>query len=613
MCGRGSSRSTARPRDEGLSVPLVALCSSSRSTGATIHASHLDRMLRLIDITEILRSVFAGDETIGQLNGSRVVAVVRRDEQMGAHGRRSDGADPALAGPDRPHRPALDRGPPGTPESAEVLLDELAQLDAQSPAAVGLSAAVVTGFAACADGMPPVASPKTSSRSSRSTGSCPTSRLSADYNVAPTKEVYAVMDRVPRDAPEGTPPERRLTTLTWGLVPSWAKDPQDRVADDQRPARDPDREAGLQARRRQAPVPASGRRLLRVVRDGPDRRRGASRSSSRSSSRPRTARVMAMAGLYEIWRNKEIEDPDAPGAFLWTSTVITTSAEDSLGHIHDRMPMLVEPSSYDAWLDASVTEFEDLAGVLVPAAPGPARRLPGLDRRSTTSATTVPSWSRRCRSSRADGDVRDAVRLVRRPLMHSDVRMIATPQGDARLYAARAQPTGRDAGARPWRRQGRRTPATWRRWPMPCPARASRCSGSSSPGIVAGKKVAARPAAARRGDHRLRQRDPGPHADRARRSQRRGAGRLPAGVVARRGRLRRAGFPAPPAGPARERPGCPSCSEQGFPRSSSRASATRSAARRSSRPRSSSRRSPTPTTASRCRSGRRCPRRRRSP
>jgi putative SOS response-associated peptidase YedK len=50
--------------------------------------------------------------------------------------------------------------------------------------------------------------------------------------------------------------------------------------------------------------------------------------------------------------------------------VITTSAEDSVGHIHDRMPMLVEPSSYDAWLDAGLTEFEDLAGVLVPAAPG---------------------------------------------------------------------------------------------------------------------------------------------------------------------------------------------------------------------------------------------------
>ena len=48
--------------------------------------------------------------------------------------------------------------------------------------------------------------------------------LAADYNVAPTKEVYAVVERPPsKDSPE--PPERQLRVLTWGLVPSWAKDP----------------------------------------------------------------------------------------------------------------------------------------------------------------------------------------------------------------------------------------------------------------------------------------------------------------------------------------------------------------------------------------------------
>ena len=50
--------------------------------------------------------------------------------------------------------------------------------------------------------------------------------LAPDYNVAPTKEVYAVVERPPvarRRAPE--PPQRQLRVLTWGLVPSWAKDP----------------------------------------------------------------------------------------------------------------------------------------------------------------------------------------------------------------------------------------------------------------------------------------------------------------------------------------------------------------------------------------------------
>src|SRR4051794_11025665 len=52
--------------------------------------------------------------------------------------------------------------------------------------------------------------------------------LPADYNVAPTKEVYAVVERPPSKAEDGPPPAgtgaRQLRALTWGLVPSWAKD-----------------------------------------------------------------------------------------------------------------------------------------------------------------------------------------------------------------------------------------------------------------------------------------------------------------------------------------------------------------------------------------------------
>ena len=50
--------------------------------------------------------------------------------------------------------------------------------------------------------------------------------LVPDYNVAPTKPVYAVVER-PRskDEADHEPAERQLRTLTWGLVPFWAKDP----------------------------------------------------------------------------------------------------------------------------------------------------------------------------------------------------------------------------------------------------------------------------------------------------------------------------------------------------------------------------------------------------
>ena len=56
--------------------------------------------------------------------------------------------------------------------------------------------------------------------------------LKADYNVAPTKEVYAVVERAPRndqskeEGEQGVPADRQLRALTWGLIPSWAKDPK---------------------------------------------------------------------------------------------------------------------------------------------------------------------------------------------------------------------------------------------------------------------------------------------------------------------------------------------------------------------------------------------------
>ena len=57
--------------------------------------------------------------------------------------------------------------------------------------------------------------------------------LAPDFNVAPTKPVYAVLQRPPRDeggqddqgGAAAEAPERQLRTLSWGLVPFWAKDP----------------------------------------------------------------------------------------------------------------------------------------------------------------------------------------------------------------------------------------------------------------------------------------------------------------------------------------------------------------------------------------------------
>jgi putative SOS response-associated peptidase YedK len=50
--------------------------------------------------------------------------------------------------------------------------------------------------------------------------------------------------------------------------------------------------------------------------------------------------------------------------------VLTTRAEDELGHIHDRMPLLVQSDRWSDWLDPSPHETAELLDALVPAAPG---------------------------------------------------------------------------------------------------------------------------------------------------------------------------------------------------------------------------------------------------
>ena len=188
--------------------------------------------------------------------------------------------------------------------------------------------------------------------------------LAADFNVAPTKEVYAVVERPPaKDSPE--PPERQLRVFTWGLVPSWAKDPSigNRMinARMETVAEKPAYKKAFAVRR--CLLPADG-----YFEWYPTSQANAKGKPVKQPYfiRPAGGGVLAMAGLYEIWRDRSLPEDD-PHRFRWTCTVLTTAAEDSLGHIHDRMPLMVERDRWGEWLDPRVGGELSL---LVPAAPG---------------------------------------------------------------------------------------------------------------------------------------------------------------------------------------------------------------------------------------------------
>jgi putative SOS response-associated peptidase YedK len=192
-----------------------------------------------------------------------------------------------------------------------------------------------------------------------------------DYNVAPTKRIYAVLDRSEQaehsDRPgkgtgpgEGDKPLRELRLVRWGLVPSWAKDSSGGAR-------------MINARAETVAVKpafrsAFARRRCIIPADGYyEWQAGADKKAKQPFYIYRTDKgILCFAGIYELWRDGAVS-PDHEDAWLWTASVITTEAADEIGRIHDRTPMVITPESWDDWLDPANNDRELLLAMMRPA------------------------------------------------------------------------------------------------------------------------------------------------------------------------------------------------------------------------------------------------------
>jgi putative SOS response-associated peptidase YedK len=178
---------------------------------------------------------------------------------------------------------------------------------------------------------------------------------SPNWNVAPTTQVLGITARRPDGDDELT---RLLTEFRWGLVPSWAKDPTagSRLfnARGETVATKPSFRAAFKARR--IIVPADGFYEWHAQSGGGKQ----PHYFSRADGEP-----LAFAGLSEWWRDKSAP-ADAPG--LCSCTIITTSASQDMDGIHDRMPVILNPDTFDVWLDPETEDPSELTA-LVRAAP----------------------------------------------------------------------------------------------------------------------------------------------------------------------------------------------------------------------------------------------------
>lgn len=176
-----------------------------------------------------------------------------------------------------------------------------------------------------------------------------------DFNMAPTKAAPVVLTRAGRGDPNAEP-TRQLRLLTWGLVPSWSRDVKVglRMTNARSESLLGKSSFARAAASRRCLVPADGWYEWQVSPTAVDAK-GKPRKQPffihRSDGGP-----MAMAGLYEFWRDRSLAEDD-PDAWLATYTIITTAAEPGLDRIHDRQPLVLERADWDDWLDPTATDL----------------------------------------------------------------------------------------------------------------------------------------------------------------------------------------------------------------------------------------------------------------
>lgn len=158
------------------------------------------------------------------------------------------------------------------------------------------------------------------------------------YNIAPSQPAAVI-----RQGPRG----RLLEPMRWGLVPHWSKQPKTRYATFNARSEDAAGKPTYRGpmRYRRCLVPACGFYEWRQGKDG----------KQPHHIRLADEQPFALAGLWDAW-----------GGELQTFSILTTTPNEMLAPIHNRMPVILDPADYDRWLDPAVQDPAQVADLLRP-------------------------------------------------------------------------------------------------------------------------------------------------------------------------------------------------------------------------------------------------------
>ena len=167
------------------------------------------------------------------------------------------------------------------------------------------------------------------------------------YNIAPSQPVPVIRQH-PKE------PIKKISSMLWGLIPHWAKDASGAAST-------------INARSETAATKPAFRDPLKLRRclipaDGFYEWKRMQSSKQPYCFEVNDGQLFAFAGLWDGWK-------DADGNWLRTCSILTTTPNAMTSAIHDRMPVILNPDSYDLWLDPGMTNAQVVSELLKPYDP----------------------------------------------------------------------------------------------------------------------------------------------------------------------------------------------------------------------------------------------------
>jgi putative SOS response-associated peptidase YedK len=167
------------------------------------------------------------------------------------------------------------------------------------------------------------------------------------FNVAPTQPIPVIRQH-PKE------PVRQVSMMRWGLIPSWAKDTSGAArminARSETAHTLPAFREAMKSRR--CLIPADG--FYEWMRDG--------KAKQPFCFEVNSGQLFAFAGLWERWR-------DPSGQWVKSCSILTTTPNAVTSAVHDRMPVILHPDSYDLWLDPGMQNVEAISELMKPFEP----------------------------------------------------------------------------------------------------------------------------------------------------------------------------------------------------------------------------------------------------